>query len=215
MTRESIWDNNFATLFDESNIFQPEELGYVVSKLQLPDITYDIWSLSHNGNFYFSLNRMLIIIDLFIILQSNSDIFMKTRKKAIALVVLSSKHPTSTYCWQFLEMKDVSSPVIYVNKSGAFRCIINDGKSEVKSHIFNVKLELNCGMNISCLLSSFALAMIDLTKVDEIDEQGSELSQLETSVHVDHHEEQTPFATTVTELKGSSILSRRCTSMQL
>ena len=90
-------------------------------------------------------------LELSIILESNSEVALCSMKQAQPLLALSSKHTRSHYQWECLERIDTkfhSSPVIYVNTPGLFRCTVGNSEQTVQSNVFDVQMIVNWGKHI-------------------------------------------------------------------
>ena len=49
-TRKEIWSSDCVGEFDDSSQFQPEELGYTVSRIEISGISYDTLLQDYSGS---------------------------------------------------------------------------------------------------------------------------------------------------------------------
>lgn len=85
-------------------------------------------------------------LGFFIAQESPSVVIVSGFTKAVALYCLSSVHCHTRYKWRAIGPAEESAvfpstPVIYVNQSGLFQCVLKYGSSEIEGSIIAVRVD--------------------------------------------------------------------------
>lgn len=87
---------------------------------------------------------MYTVSEFFIAYESPQVVSVASFRKAIALYCISSLHPHTEYSWEFIggSGEFPSTPVIFINRSGLYRCTLIHDAMKLFGKVITVRVDL-------------------------------------------------------------------------